>query len=340
MRLAICILARNEAGSIGATLASLARQSIFAGEGEKPTVFVVPNGCTDDTAGAAETNGRAVLSPRGISFEVMNLPEPGKSRAWNRFVHGGVLDRFDLVAFVDSDIEFIGDDAIAEGVTALAADPGVQVYTGYPIKNISASARKTTLDKLSLATSRLTRYVGDINGSFYIARSECLATIWLPDETPGEDGFLNAMVVTGGFIRHTSPGAIVQSAVPTHYFEAHSPTQFFAHERRMIVGTMINRWIFEHLWSLKLTEPAGPLIGRWNAENPRWVEELIASHVRGRRWVVAQELITRRLSGGRGGGVVRRAASLAVLVPATLLTIPPAILANRVLRQRGAASIW
>lgn len=340
MKLAICILARNEAATIGSSLAALAEQSIFDTSVALPTVFVVANGCSDKTAATATDAGQAVLASRGIAHEVLDFPEPGKSRAWNRFVHGGVLDDFDLVAFVDSDIEFISKEAIRDGLAALTADAKVQVYTGYPIKNIAANKRKSTLDRFSLATSRLTRHALAINGSFYIARSACLETIWLPDETPGEDGFLNAMVATAGFTRTGSPGAIVQSYVPTHYFEAHSPSQFLSHERRMIVGTMINRWIFEHLWSLGLIEPAGPLIARWNAENPRWVEELITKNVRGRKWVVANELVTGRLQGRGAGGVLRQVAQLMVLVPATLLSIPPAILANRALKQRGAASLW
>lgn len=340
MKLAVCILARNEAATIGAFLGVLAGQSIFDDAGAAPSVFVAPNGCTDDTAQVAGAAAEQSLSPRGIDWRVIDLPQPGKSRAWNSIVHHEALADFDLIAFVDSDIEFVGRDEIRSGVAALADDPAIQVYTGYPIKNISASERKSALDQLSLAASRMTRYVGDINGSFYIARAACLRGIWLPDETPGEDGFLNAMVSTDGFTRERGPGTIVQSAVPTHYFEAHSPTQFISHERRMIVGTMINRWIFEHLWSLKLTEPAGPLIARWNAESPRWVEDLIAARVRGRRWVVPSAIITQRLQGMGKGSVRDLVLQLAVRVPATLLTIPPAILANRALKRRGAASSW
>src|SRR3712207_6877832 len=40
----------------------------------------------------------------------------------------------------------------------------------------------------SLAVSAHTRHVGVINGSLYVGKAECLRKIWLPSQTPGEDG--------------------------------------------------------------------------------------------------------------------------------------------------------
>lgn len=340
MKLAVSILARNEAAKIGSFIEALARQSVFDDPAIEPTLFVAANGCSDDTAAVAEQSARQVLTPRGIAFRIFDFSEPGKSRSWNRLMHREMGEGFDLICFVDADIVFIDDEVLAAGVRALAADPRLQVYTGYPIKHLAAKTAQSPLDRLSLATSQLTRYVGKINGSLYIGRADVLKAVWLPDETPGEDGFLNAMIDTNGFTRPTTPHAIMQSSVPTHYFEAHSPAQFINHERRMIVGTMINRWIFEYLWSQKLTEPAGALIARLNAERPKWVEELIAERVRGRRWVIPKELITRRLSNAPGGRAIARLVRLPLLLAATAMMIPPAVVANRALKQRGAASLW
>ncbi|MBS0481130.1 MAG: glycosyltransferase family 2 protein [Proteobacteria bacterium] len=340
MKLAVCILAKDEAATIGGFLAALSRQTLLHDRSVSTTVFVAANGSTDDTAAQAANAAGSTLAPMGINYRIFDFAEPGKSRTWNRLVHREMPGDFDFVAFIDADITFIGDDVLERAVRALNERPAMQAYSGFPIKNVAARDRKGILDQLSLKTSDLTRYVGGINGSLYVIRSACLASIWLPDETPGEDGFINAMVDTNGFTRASMPGAIAASAVPTHYFEAHSPLQFFAHERRMIVGTMINCWIFEYLWSLKLSEPAGPIIDRLNNGDPRWVENLIAERVNSRKWVIPASLILRRMRAGAGKSLFQRVLRFPVLLAATVLTVPPAVMANRVLRRRGAATIW
>lgn len=340
MRLAVCILARNEAQSIGPFIASLARQTVFADASIEPVVYVGANGCSDATVAEADKSARSALAPLGVAYHILDFADPGKSRSWNRMVHHELDDRFDMIGFVDADIVFIDAHVLAAAVAALSGDPGIQVYSGYPIKHIARNPSPGALDRLSLSASRHTRYVDSINGSLYFGRASCLKAIWLPDETPGEDGFLNAMVDTNGFTRSGASGAIAQSSSPTHYFQAPRLRDFFAHERRMIVGTVINCWIFEYLWAQKLSAPAGPTIARLNAEQPHWVEDLIAERVRGRRWVVPAKHVTRRLHGAGGGGVIARAARLPVMLSATMLTIPPALMANRALKTRGSASLW
>lgn len=340
MKVAICVLAKDEAETIGRLVAALSQQAICRDPALALTVCLGANGCTDRTVAVFEEAARATLTPVGIAFRAFDYREPGKSRSWNRLVHDPALKDQDILIFVDSDIDFIHDRVLADAVSALRADPTIKVYGGYPVKHIAGQQAKGVIDRLSLAASRHTRYVGTINGSLYAARADVLRAIWLPDTTPGEDGFLNAMVDTNGFTVPSSPGAIVQADSPTHYFKAHSIGEFVSHERRMMVGTTINCWIFEHLWSLKLTEPAGPLIARLNAENPGWVDDLIAERVRGRGWVIPQGQMTRRLRASGGGAPLAYLAKLPVLLAATIASVPPAILANGALKRRGAASLW
>jgi hypothetical protein len=166
-----------------------------------------------------------------------------------------------------------------------------------------------------------------------------LREIWLPNETPGEDGFLNAMVTTGGFTHQPDPDTVVTVDAPTHFFKAHDAGNFFGHERRMIVGTVINCWIFEHLWGLKSREPVGPLIRDWNRDQPRWVDQLIRERTGKRKWLVPNEILFGRLGRSRSS-LVRWLAYLPVGVAATLLTVPPALMANRKLKGTDAASTW
>ena len=57
-RFAVLLAARNEEAVIGSTVASLLRQNYPP---ELFDVFVIPNNCTDDTAGAAEAAGAKIF---------------------------------------------------------------------------------------------------------------------------------------------------------------------------------------------------------------------------------------------------------------------------------------
>ncbi|QIK79125.1 glycosyltransferase [Sphingomonas piscis] len=86
VRLAICILARNEAKNIGKTLTHLAEQSLFADRSYAIEVHVVANGCTDNTALEAADRGKT-FAARNAILNVHDIRQGGKSRAWNLAVH-------------------------------------------------------------------------------------------------------------------------------------------------------------------------------------------------------------------------------------------------------------
>ena len=101
---------------------------------------------------------------------------------------------------------------------------------------------------------------------------------------------------------------------------------------------MINRWIFEYLHSLRLTESAGPLIKRLNSEEPEWVGRVVGERSSG-AWLIPRALLFRRLV-PKQGLTLSYLLRLPILLLATALTFPPAITANRALKKRGAASSW
>lgn len=339
MHLAICILARNEAGTIEHLLRQLARQSLLGRKDLTVEVHLVANGCTDETASTAQRSAN-LLDASNARLKVHDLAQGGKSRSWNRAVHELVTPRPDLFLFLDADITLIDDDVLQSLVNALEATPQAVGCSGNPVKDISAKRRKSALDLFSLSISSQSRAEGAINGSLYAVRADALKDIWLPDQTPGEDGFLNAMLATRGFTAPPAAERVISMNRPTHHYRAHRSSDFLLHERRMIVGTMINRWIFERLWSLHLTQPAGPLIRDWNEQQPDWVDQLIAERTRGKAWVIPRAIMLGRLD------LVARALSWKLPVRAaagtlaTLLTVPPAIAANRRLKQLGASSTW
>ena len=339
-RLSVIILCKDEERTIADCLAQICAQSLLARPGMASEILVVANGCTDGTAARARAFAGSIAGRPGLTLHVHDLAQGGKSRSWNRAVHELASPSAGTLLFVDSDIELVDDGVFAALFDALAAGGNAAAHTGYPVKAIARKADPGLFDRFSLAASRSARHPGAINGSLYLIRGDVARSIWLPDETPGEDGFLNAMVRTDGFSRPDDAGRVLQPALPTHFFTAHSATGFVAHERRMLVGTIINRWLFEYLWSLGLKTPAGPLIRDWNAREPQWVQQVIDRNVRSRRWLIPADVLFGRLPSSRVVGFGRWLARLPLGVAATLLTLPPALLANRTLKLKGAASHW
>lgn len=339
MTVAVCILAKDEAGRIGSMLEGLASQRILREMGSSVEVHIVANGCTDNTATVARACAN-LFAGHGTKFDVHDLAQGGKSRTWNRTVHQIASAEVDRFVFCDADIEFVDEHIIAEMLEQLETSPEILVCAGYPVKNVDASGAKSVLDRLSLAVSRQTRSVNAISGQLYAAVASELREIWLPDETPGEDGFLNAMVNTRGFTRERGHQVIRGHPRPTHFYENLGPRDFVQHERRLIVGTVINRWIFEHLWSLRLTEPAGPQIRIWNETQPDWVERIIRRRAQGKRWLIPNAITLGRFQTNRRQPWWKRVAFLPLAAAATLMTIPPAISANRRLKLFGAATTW
>ena len=71
----------------------------------------------------------------------------------------------------------------------------------------------------------------------------------MPLALPVEDGFLAAMISTDGFTIFRRPGSIVQVSSALHYYDDHNGiSEFLRHESRIIVGSVINAWLFRVLW--------------------------------------------------------------------------------------------
>jgi glycosyltransferase involved in cell wall biosynthesis len=336
--LAICILAKDEGHNIGNCLDQLAEQTVIKIVDQAIDIHVVANGCSDDTVAAAAAK-KAMFGGQ-VRLHVHDVRQGGKSRAWNRAVHELVGPATELLVFLDADISFVTDKVIASLLERLKAGPQLLACSSFPVKNVEIKPSKNVFDRFSLLVSKRTRHVGVINGQLYVARASALREIWLPDQTPGEDGFLNAMLMTNGFTHPADLSLVVTPEEPTHYFHAHRASEFVSHERRMIVGTIINRWIFEHLWSLELATPAGPLLRDWNEADPGWVDRLVRQKAERKRWLIPGAILFGRFRRSDQRVWWKRAAHVPVAIAATLLTLPPAVLANRRLKEVGAAATW
>lgn len=338
MIISVCILAKNEADTIGGMLLQISRQTLLDRADLSVHIHVLANGCTDSTAEEAKKSANLFEGRRAKLF-VHDIEQGGKSRTWNAAVHDIADPSTTYFVFVDPDVRLLSDTVTVELINELMENPFIPVCGGYPVKDVHTKARKTYADRFSLAVSARAKPAGVINGSLYAIRAEVAREIWLPNEIPGEDGFLNAMVTTRGFTTAIGRHVVKTAERPTHSFKAHSPNEFFAHEQRMIVGTVINCWIFEHLWSLRLTKPAGEMIRRWNEADPDWVEAIIRMRTKGKMWSIPSQIMFGRFRANERSWL-RRIAYLPVAALATAFTVPPSIVANGKLRRRGAARFW
>ncbi|HZH08254.1 MAG TPA: hypothetical protein VEY69_16420, partial [Lautropia sp.] len=275
-----------------------------------------------------------------VKTRVHVTPEGGKTRSWNSMVHEVAAPATDLFIFCDADITFARTDAIAEMVQMWETDDVARAVTGYVVKDIARKPFKSLVDRISLGLSDDARMPNALNGSLYVLGADEARRIWLPVPSPGEDGFLSATIKTNGFTGPPIEERVISPSTPTHYYEAHSIAGYFRHEKRITMGTTINGWIFEDLWSRELTQHAGALIRRWNAEDPAWIAKLIQKRIAGRRWVVPHRLLTSRLKYLRKLSVRKAAGRLPLALCATALNIVPTLTANRELKKDQAAGFW
>lgn len=335
----VVVLAKDEENNIVDCLLGIVSQSVFQHADTVAEIIIVANGCSDATAAVAQSFLEQCDLAPNISFSVLDVAEPGKSKAWNLAVHELVSAQSALLIFADSDIEFASPDVLDGMLSHMEERSDAAAFVGLPLKANERSFRRSITDRVSSVISRHTRYNDAICGQLYVIRADQAKLVWLPNETPGEDGFLDAMVKTLGFTTETG-GTVLQSRQVTHYFEDLSLGQFIAHERRMIMGTVINRWIFEHMWSLSARNHGGETILRWNQDDPQWVQSIIDARIGKRRWVVPRGVVLRRFSHPRDVGIGRFSVRFPVALIATALSVPAMLVANRMLKRRGAASKW
>jgi glycosyltransferase involved in cell wall biosynthesis len=321
-RVSIGILAHNEAGGIGATLASLRRQSIF-----RPAdcaldcqieVVVVPNGCTDQTAVVAESmfqsaiwTGAAVESTtlrgnrrrvnvalengrdrqrqsrdRNVSLKVCELAAAGKSNAWNRYVHELADAATEFCFLMDADIQLDQPRTLERMLGNLIATPEAWVAIDRPIKDVQLRQAGNVMESISAGISDDDGSGKGITGQLYCARAEKLRQIWMPQGLAVEDGFLRAMILTDRFTGPEQFERIVYTPDATHIYEAYTGVlSLLRHEKRIVIGTIVNQLIFDYLWATcSANLDAGTVVQQNNEQDPKWVLQLVARARRQRRW--------------------------------------------------------
>lgn len=354
MLISIGILARNEEKVIEATLTSLLRQSVFRQiscdlPDTEWEIVVVPNGCTDATSAVAQRVLKELVHQTAngkVSFAIRELVEPGKSNAWNHFVHEFSSTQAKLILMMDADIEFGQPETISNTVQALLHDPDAVVAVDLPLKDAVRKKTRSLIERISVSASGTTT-VGPpgICGQFFCARAETLRQIWMPKGLPVDDGFLRAMIVTDCFRSAYDGRKIIRAANASHYFRTLTTLpDIFRHELRLVIGTTLNCYLN---WDFLVfaTDPAGPgagiLIRNLNKADSSWFARYVENTVRNRGfWVLPGDMLFRRfatLSRTRGKGLPRR---LFIAAAGFMLDLPVFIVANRKLKKNDGIGFW
>lgn len=352
MKISIGILAWNEEESIRATIHSVFAQSLIreaAKDGNQIQLVCVPNGCTDNTAqvakGAMFAAAEKLNNPEAVRWQVHPLTTPGKTNAWNIFVHELADPQADFIFLVDADIQIYMPDTLQNMLRKLTAHPDAFICTDLPVKHIVFKQRYTLLDQISIKTANINHSAsGQLCGQLYCGRAKWLRRLWIPEGIIVEDGFIKKMAVSN-FLTESEDAArrLLVAETASHVFEAYTRLpDVLATHRRQIAGYMIHRWIWEFLLKRKDEAPdAAALIEQLNRTDPGWSRRIIREGVEKKDYRrIHRILLATRLNRFRGFSTSKKAVYIPVLAVQIFLDSLQFFAAVRLLRRGKLAKVW
>jgi glycosyltransferase involved in cell wall biosynthesis len=241
LRVDIGVFAHDEASGIAAMVHRLSSQDLT---GLDARILILANGCTDATVPVAQA------AAKGTSIEVFDLPEAGKSRTWNSFVHNLSRPDSDVLIFADADIAFPATDTLARLVNALSLRPHLWAMNSQPVKDIVANPVDLGfLDRLiSSASGGLDDWKSAICGQLYAMPAASARRFSMPIGLPVEDGFLRAMILTDAMTEDEDLSRIDGQDGIFHIYESErSVMALLRHQVRIVIGSAINGAVFASL---------------------------------------------------------------------------------------------
>jgi glycosyltransferase involved in cell wall biosynthesis len=313
MKISIGILAHNESALISIMLDSLFQQSLL----QKPNsnieiieILVIPNGCTDNTAEVAtntlqELSNKYPISSK-VQWQIKDLKQPGKSNAWNVYIHQLSAPDADYIFLMDSDIELLETTTLSSMIDILEQNSDAWVSVDRPVKDITLKLQPNLLERLSILASKLSG-VGNnvpgkpawICGQLYCARGRILRQIWLPIDVINDDSFVYTNVVTDCLRSEENPHRVILADSASHKFEAYTNlSRLFNHEKWLIMGSTINDLIYQDLRSQKNSQQnLSSLIKQRNQEDGAWLSQLLQKQIQQQGWwLIPRFFLTRRFS--------------------------------------------
>ena len=135
MIISVCILAKNEADTIGDMLMQISRQTLLDRANVSVHIHVLANGCTDCTVREAEKCANFFDGTRARLI-VHDIKQGGKSRTWNAAVHEIADPGTTYFMFIDPDVRLLSSTVTVELLNELIENPSLPVCGGYPVKDV------------------------------------------------------------------------------------------------------------------------------------------------------------------------------------------------------------
>ncbi len=346
MKISIGMLAYNEASGIRQTLESFLQQSIFRSTDRQfeIEIIAVPNGCRDQTAAIMRQTLGQIINPTDyprVTWQVHELTRPGKSNAWNHYVHQFSDPQAAYLFLVDADILFPDHHTLLPLLDLLERSPTVGVTVDQPIKNVVLKPHKNLIDHLSTVVSQLSGSSGAawLCGQLYCARAVLLRQIYIPAALPAQDAFLYEMLTTDCLTAPQQRDRIARAPDTLHVFEAYThPQKLLKHERLMLIAKITNALVFEQLNGVlrHATErqSAASLCREWDQQNPQWVKHLVRAKRRDQSgWFVPSAFWQRRFINLSGKPLLKRLCLLPLAILAMAVDVFVLYTVNRELSK-------
>ena len=297
IQVAIGVLARNEAATIGALLQDLARQTLLDSPLVSVSVAVIANACSDATAHVAREAFKGDAF-RNVATSVHEIAQAGKSNAWNEFVHRIANKNTEFAFFLDADIRIPQNGDLLLLLKSLIASSEAVVAVDRSVKDLEFERPRGIsewLIKKATGTANDTRTA--IAGALYCVRYAAVEEIWMPLGLPGEDGFLRAMLLTSSFAHEEQLRRHLFVDGPYHVFESmRDAKSVLQHNVRLAIGTAVNILLFGELRKVRADgQDVAAYIRSRNSAKPDWVNELVKQRLETSYFPLHLPFLLRRL---------------------------------------------
>ncbi len=241
-------------------------------------VLVLANGCTDDTVAQASS-----FVPTGVKantrVEVIDLPQGGKSRTWNQFVHELSRPDVDVLVFSDADIGIPEPDSLVRLVQGLLSNPKLYAFNSHPVKDIVYRPQNLSMmDKaIAMGSETLTNWKKAICGSLYAMPVARARALHMPIGLAVEDGFLRAMILTD-VLTEVEDFSRTDGGDVFHLFASErSVMALIRHQTRIVIGSAVNAAAFAALRDLPIEHGRNALAEASGQE--AWLSDVIRSRL-------------------------------------------------------------
>lgn len=309
-RLDISVFAHNEEAQIQGLIHDLAGQDIFRDENMDIHVFILANGCSDNTVALAREKISSLPEDVQQRITVFDLEQGGKSRTGHRFIHEFSRPNADFLGFMDADIRLPRQTTLRDMIKGLNERPELRVFTSRPVKDVHHDQVKTGLVGRLIAAGGggLSNWRKSICGQLFIARTSAVRRIGLPVGLPVEDGFFRAMLLTDLLSQPEDLTRIDGNPEVYHVYESiKSLGELIRHQTRIVVGSAVNAALFRKIRRDAPGETQAYELLMSAAQNDAWLGNTIRAELPRKPYgYVPREFMTKRwhlYRAGTGRGI-------------------------------------